>query len=419
MASEPDLALDIPEPPLFSVSSAASVRRNCFDIFSASAPSAWRCGTEGSIRLGNGSQATCGVAFLNKPFFQFPGLTAGRAVFMYGPYGDSCIVQGTKDTTGSIPLPAYTATFADGFSPVLSLEKPMLRAEKDGSGIARSEAALSGSGKGSESVFVDAAHAAPSPGITGNLRLDRAWGTIRVPAATDSRQAGFSQANALAAIAPFPPPAGFTPPNVSPSFNGSSYGFAMRGGAPINLDYLPVADKLWLEAAYDKEAAGDAAGGNFTNAYGPVSQPRAMESRFGADNYYPGWNPQINAGCVFAGSGKCGQQWGWDITGADKNYWLPILNSTIFGSSIEIRHQAGAPGTSVSLTRGANAPIAPNIFNSPLGAFDIGAEYLYAHLSQQQLASPGLGPGATVSGLPAFGPNTELYDGHLRVQSGY
>lgn len=376
------------------------------------------CAALGS-RLSRGSKATCEVASLNSLFFQFPGLTASPALVTAGLYGDLCVDQGTQGPTGPVPSLAYTATFGDGFSPVISLAKPLLAdREKGGSRVARTEAAPSASGKGIETVFEGATRGTQTTGITGNLRLDPAWGTVRVQVATDSQQAGISQPGALAAIAPFPPPAGFTPPKAFPSFAGRPYGF----GAPTNLDYLPAADKLWLEAAYDKGATGDAAGSGFTSAHGPVSQPRAMESRFGADSYYPGWNPKINLGCVFAGSGKCEQQWGWDITGADKNYWLPILNSTIFGSSLEIRHQAGAEGASDSLTKGANhsqAPIAPQLFNSPLEAFDIGAEYMYAHLSKPRPTGPGLGPGATAGGLLSFGPNAELYGGHLRVQSGY
>jgi hypothetical protein len=418
---EPDSPPDIPGS-LVSMAPAASVHRDCADIFPASAQSGVPCGKNEGFRLGNGSKPTCGIAFFNNPFFQFPGLTAGRAAFISGPDSDSCIDLSTEGPSVPVPLLAYTATFGDGFSPVLSLETRLLRGEKAGSRIATAEAAPSVSGKGTESYFLDAGPGAQTSGITGNLRLDPAWGTVRVPVVTDGQQAGFSQPGALAAIAPFPPPAGFTPPKAFPSFGSRPYGFAMRGGAPTDLDYLPVADKLWLEAAYDKGGMSDAEDRSFTNAHGPARQPRAMESRFGADSYYPGWNPQINSGCVLAGSGKCEQQWGWDITGADKNYWLPILNSTIFGSSLEIRHQAGTAGSSESVTRGAahsEAPIAPPLFNSPLEAFDIGAEYMYAHLSQTRPISPGLGPDATAGGLPAFGPNTELYDGHLRVQSGY
>src|SRR5262249_53732743 len=135
-------------------------------------------------------------------------------------------------------------------------------------------------------------------------------------------------------------------------------------------------------------------------------------------------NPQINFNCAFADSSKCEQQSSWDITGAYKNFWLPILNSTPFGSTLEVRNRAEASSDSSGTAGRANrkgAVIEPSLFRSPLRGFDIGAEYMYAHVSQSRPADPAMENenDVTAGGLPAFGPSTGVYEGRLRVQRGY
>jgi hypothetical protein len=384
----------------------------CLKVFAVTAQPDERCGKP--FRAGGGAQATCIIAFPENPYFQFASLPAGRAFAASGLCGHACASEITQGPRTPLPLLAYSAASGNGVALSLEVSLPGVQAAQR---IAPAQAAPAGDRKSSGSASEDGTEASQTSGITGNLRLDPAWGTIRAPLVAPPSQAGFTQAGALAAIAPLPPPAGFAPPSAAPSANSSAYAF----GASMNVDYLPAADKLWLEAAYDQGGGGSPSGG-VPKGQSPASEPRAIDPQLRSGGYYAGWNPQINSSCAFAGAGKCEQPRGWDIAGAAKNYWLPIFNSTIFGSSLEIRRQAEAPGSSVSPPAGASPPdahIAPQLFSSPLGAFDFGAEYMYAHMSQTQ--PPGLrpGPGTTVSGLRAFGPASEFYGGHLRVQGGY
>jgi hypothetical protein len=248
--------------------------------------------------------------------------------------------------------------------------------------------------------------------IIGNLRLEQPSGSANVPGIGHSQQA------TLATIAPFLSTPGFTPPYAFPTLTGSSYGFAMQGGVQSNLDYLSPGDKLWLQAAYEKAPSSYVA----DNIYGSAGQNFTLGSKSRPDPHGAGWNPHINFNCIFADSSKCDQQSSWDITGAYKNYWLPILNSTPFGSTLEVRNRAEASSDSAGTAKSANlkeAVIEPSLFRSPLRGFDIGAEYMYAHVSQSRPADPAMENDATAGGLPAFGPSTGLYEGRLRVQRGY
>ncbi len=296
--------------------------------------------------LGNTFNTTAGTSasrettIINKAFVQFAGLTAGRAQSMFDFYADAYNYGFLRGSNATTTLLAYTATFGDGFSATLSFEDQPDRRAAIGSTIASTTAALITIGGVSATSFQGQPGGSRVPDIVGNLRLDQPWGAVQLSAATHQVRASLFQAGALA-----PPPVttpGFTPAFVFPALISNSYGFAVQGGVQLNADYLSPGDKFWLQAAYEKGAFGYIAGNNRAFDFGAVNQNRFPGSGFTPLNYGPGWNSQINSDCVFTGSGACEQQSGWNITGAYKHYWLPILSSAVFGSYLEVHYPANA-----------------------------------------------------------------------------
>src|ERR1700730_2277576 len=207
-----------------------------------------------------------------------------------------------------------------------------------------------------------------------------------------------------------------------PALTSNSFGFAVQGGVQLNADYLSPGDKLWLQAAYEKGAFSYIAGNNLAYSYGSVNQNRFPGSGGTPLDYGDGWNPQINSDCVFTDSGACEQQWGWDITGAYKHYWLPILSSAVYGSYLEVHYPANALagfGGAVGVSNLKETRIGTNLVWTPLKGFDIGAEFMYVHLNEPRPA--GLAPDSTLTatGLPAFQSNNNQYEGRLRVQRAF
>jgi len=414
---KPDLFYGIAGPP-FNLNVKVNIASG---IRSFVSPSSHRDGPgkqRNTLYPGTRSTGQGQTAIGDEAFIQFAGLTSGRAQFMFDSYADANDSENLRGPGAIVGLFAYTATFGDAFSSILCLEAALFRSETCGRGIV-------------VPFGVDGVVVTSSPGkpvgtriseIVGNLRLDQPWEGVRLSGTTHPQQTSDVQASSLAPIAPFPSPLGFTPPYALPALTSSPHGLALQDSVQANLDYLSPGDKLWLQAAYEKGAAGDAAGNGFANANSSGSQSLTPGSKFAADAYSAGWYPQVNFNCVFARSSKCEQQWSWDIAGAYKNYWLPILNSTPFGSTLEVRKQADAPnghGSTAGAPNLKDASIEPGLFRSPLRGFDIGAEYMYAHLSKTRPAEPALDSGVTASGLPAFGPSTEVYEGRLRVQHGF
>ncbi|MGB6373121.1 MAG: porin [Methylocella sp.] len=378
-------------------------------------------GSNGSAALGGlgqqldtfnttaGTGASRAATVLNKAFIQFAGLTAGRAQSMFDFSADAYNYPGLRGSNATVVLFAYTATFGNGFSGTISFEdQPDRRAA-----IASTPAAPITIGGVSATSFQGLPAGSRAPEIVGNLRLDQPWGAVQLSAAAHQLSDSLFAMTALTA-----PPGAY----AFPALTSNSFGFAVQGGVHLNAGYLSPGDKLWLQAAYEKGAFGYVAGNNPAYSYGPVNQNRFPGSGDTPLDYGDGRNPRINSGCVFTGSGPCEQQWGWDITGAYKHYWLPILSSAVYGSYLEVHYPANALngfGGAAGDSNLKQARIGSNLVWPPLKGFDIGAEFMYVHLNQTRPTGLAPDPALTTNGLPAFQPNTKIYEGRLRVQRAF
>jgi Porin subfamily len=313
---------------------------------------------------------------------------------MFDFYADADNYHNLRGSNATVSLFAYTATFGNGFSATLSLEdQPDRRAA-----IASTTAAPIPLGGVSATSFQGQPAGSRVPEIVGNLRLDQPWGAVQLSAAAHQLRDSLFALTALT-----------TPPTTFafPALTSNSFGFAVQGGVQLNADYLSPGDKLWLQAAYEKGAFGYIAGSNYGFSYGSVSQNRFPGSGGTPLDDGDGWNPQINSDCVFTASGICEQQWGWDITGAYKHYWLPILSSAIYGSYLEVHYPADA-------LAGFGGGVGTNLVWTPLKGFDLGAESMYVHLKTRPV---GLASDKTLTanGLPASQPNHNQSEGRLRI----
>jgi hypothetical protein len=382
-------------------------------------------GSNGSAALGSlgqqlntfnttaGSSASRVTTVLNKAFIQFAGLTAGQAQSMFDFYADAYNYHSLRGSNATVALLAYTATFGNGFSATFSFEDQPDRRAAVGSTIASTSLAPITIGGVSATSFQGQPAGSRVPEIVGNLRLDQPWGAVQLSAAAHQLRDSLFAMTALT-----------TPPGAYafPALTSNSFGFAVQGGVQLNADYLSPGDKLWLQAAYEKGAFSYIAGNNLAYSYGSVNQNRFPGSGDTPLDYGDGWNPQINSDCVFTGSGACEQQWGWDITGAYKHYWLPILSSAVYGSYLEVHYPANALagfGGAVGVSNLKEARIGTNLVWTPLRGFDIGAEFMYVHLNQTRPV--GLAPDSTLTaaGLPAFQSNNTQYEGRLRIQRAF
>ena len=381
--------------------------------------------------LGNTFNTTAGsssqreTTIVNKAFIQFAGLTAGYAQSMFDFYADAYNYNNLRGSNATTSLIAYTATFDNGFSATLSAEDQASRRAAIGSTIAGTATAAGGTvpvtiNGISATSFQAQPAGARVPDVVGNLRYDQPWGAVQLTAAAHQVRASLFEASAL--TTPAATVAGSTPAYAFPALTSNSYGFAIQGGVQLNADYLSPGDKLWLQAAYEKGAFGYIAGNNLGFNYGAVNQNRYAGSGFTPSDYSAGWNAQPNSDCVFTGSGACEEQSGFDITGAYKHYWIPTLSSGIYGSYMQVNYPGDALagfGGGVGISNIKEARVGSNLVWTPLKGFDIGAEFMYVHVNQTRPAALAPDFVLNAAGLPSFQPNTNQYEGRLRVQRAF
>ena len=151
---------------------------------------------------------------------------------------------------------------------------------------------------------------------------------------------------------------------------------------------------------------------------------------FTPTDFSAGWNAQPGSDCVFTsttfnavnGSVSCQQQWGWDITGAYKHYWIPTLASAVYGSYMEVHYPGDALagfGGAVGVANIKEGRIGTNLVWTPLKGFDIGAEFSYVHEYQTRPAGLASNTVLEAAGLPAFQSNANQYEGRLRIQRAF
>ena len=366
---------------------------------------------QGIVNTTAGTSVARETTIVNKAFIQFAGLTAGRAQSLFDFYADAYNYANLRGSNATVALLAYTATFGNGFSASLSFEDQASRRAAVGSTIASTgTVTVNGISAGS---FQGTPAGTRVPDIVGNVRLDQPWGAVQVSAAAHQVRASLFASGALA-----------TPATAYsfPALASNSYGFAVQGGVQLNADVIAPGDKLWLQAAYEQGAFGYIAGNNLSFSYGAVGGNRFYGDGITPQDYSFGWNPQINYDCVFTASGSCEQQTGWAFVGAYKHYWIPNVSSAIFGSYLQVNYSGNALagfGGAVGVANLKEARIGTNLVWTPLKGFDIGAEFIYAHLNQSRPV--GLASDATLSanGLPTFLPNANQYEGRVRLQRAF
>ena len=261
---------------------------------------------------------------VDKAFIQFAGLTAGRASSFFDFYAHDFEFYGATagSDNSSTNLLAYTATFGNGLSATLSVEDPV---------FARSPVfAPTGSTPPVSPVYVGYANGVPSrygnvdsvqrtrlPDFVGALRVDQAWGSAQLSAATHEINVG----NLSTATA-----AGVGGVLTGIPHTNAAQGWAVQGGLKINAPAIGAGDALYLQGAY-------ANGAQMYIGYCMIAGCYAQSNS--------GWDGQkFNQPFVDATinpyTGQLQTSAGFSTVASYLHYWSPEWRSALFGSYGEL-----------------------------------------------------------------------------------
>ncbi len=198
---------------------------------------------------------------VDKAFIQFAGLTAGRASSFFDFYAHDFEFAGASagSDVASTNLLAYTATFGNGLSATLSVEDPIYRRTPIFSPY--SVGVATNGGIGGVAVlavtnqptpvfityntrglptgygYVDTIQRTRLPDFVGALRLDQAWGSAQLTAATHELNVGNESQASGQPIAPI-------------AHARNTQGWAVQGGLKVNAPFIAPGDALYLQGAY-------------------------------------------------------------------------------------------------------------------------------------------------------------------------
>jgi len=281
---------------------------------------------------------------IDKAFIQFAGLTAGRAASFFDFYAhDFEFIGGTSGSdTYSTNLLAYTASFGNGLSATISAEDPTFRRYPtfgSGSNTSAAPTAFSSAfapfGTGTflapivvgtnQVAYVDVTQKERVPDIVGALRLDQAWGSVQLSAASHEINGG--NASFLSTTNT----GGLTVASAGRA--PTTYGWAVQGGAKVNLPFIAPGDAFYLQGAYSEGANAYTGLANYTYPYDAQSAGAYSGASFVTYN---------NDAVINPATGKYTLAQSFTVVASYLHYWTPEWRSAFYGSYGEVSYSKTA-----------------------------------------------------------------------------
>jgi hypothetical protein len=344
------------------------------------------------------------VAFMDRAFIQFGGLTAGRADSFYDFFSlarynyINNFISSNMGATGQQVL-GYTFQFGNGLSASLSLE--------DGGSREAGAVAASTRTRGRQVVDLNTAGAlfsatngahtvdnggAAMPDIVANVRIDQAWGSAQIMGALHQNRGGY-YGSAIAC--PFG-----TVNTDTCTHAGDKLGWAVGAGVVFNNVFGLQGDSISAQINYGQGAAGYVQRG--TGAYTMFGNGRSLGVGSSVDSVF-GCSATLG-GAATPGCTGLEQMESWGFTVGGEHRWNPQWRTSVYGGLVEHKHSgagrqlicstvaangAGTPlGTDITLLAGGQCNPDFSMWNvgtrtqwNPHPFLDIGVDVMYYHLN--------------------------------------
>ena len=339
--------------------------------------------------VNSGSNA---VAYIDRAFLQFGGLTAGRAVSFFDVYSFSLhsyqtnIIGSDSGGTG-INLFAYTADLGNGFSATGSAEEHTSRSKPVVNTIGTS-GFLNLNNVNNIGTGTSTSQAGQTvPNFVGDIRLDQPWGAAQASIALAKVSAAYYSTSTAAA-------GGGSPLAIGAGAGGlvglghpdDKLGYAATIGTVLNLP-SGRGDTLGIQAVYAKGASAYAGQGQSTFN---VVKGDTIGMGFVTDAVYGGIGSDLELTTA------------WSVTAGVEHYWNPGWRTSLYGGyeNISYNHNATAeicaglaPGGAGAFTNaGGFSPancspdfsfwqIGSRTVWTPVSGLELGLDVLYNHIN--------------------------------------
>ncbi|AMN39523.1 porin [Rhodoplanes sp. Z2-YC6860] len=382
--------------------------------------------------VNSGSNA---VAYIDRAFLQFGGLTAGRAVSFFDVYSFSLhsfqtnIIGSDSGGTG-INLLAYTADLGNGLSATLSAEehdsrsKPVVNTIGTAGFLNLNNNAGGAPGNLGTGTFSSQA-GQTLPNLVGAVRLDQPWGLVQGSVALAKVSSAYYSTGTAAA---------------------AGGGALAIGGGAGGLERLGHPDdKLGYAAGFGTvlnlpTAKGDTFGAQFTYSKGASAYAGQGQGTF---NIRRGNELGIGfvTDAVYGGVGSpLSLTDAWSVTAGVEHYWNPKWRTSLYGGYERVSYNDAATsalcsglatgGAGSAATGGGFTPtncspdfsfwqVGSRTVWSPVSSLDIGLDILYNHVNTAFAGAAAVSANGSVpSGLFTVASQGVL-SGALRIQRNF
>ena len=292
--------------------------------------------------------------YANRGFIQIAGFTFGKATSFFDIFPNASFAYNAGNNwsgdsgDGGVILMSYTAQFGNGFSGTIAIEQQ--RRHATAYLVGATGLFLSPFAPGA--VPLSNNHGGPTgtyPDIVANLRLDQSWGTWIVAGALHNISGGYYGPTLATATEAFGHP-------------DDEWGWAATTGFIWNLPFITPGDRFSVQAVYSEGATGyhmqtRGAGGNPLFFSG-----QNVAFGFITDAVFSG-NPLVN---TFEKTTV------WSVAGAFEHLWTPALKTSVYGSYIDVSHNATATAT-ICLGQAVNPSFSITLCDPDWTAWTVGS----------------------------------------------
>ncbi len=382
--------------------------------------------------VNSGSNA---VAYIDRAFLQFGGLTAGRTVSIFDTYSFSLhsyqtnVIGSDSGGTG-INLVAYTADLGGGWSASVSAEDRTSRSKPIANTIGTAGFFNlnnnAGGAPGNLGTGTFSSQAGQTlPNFVAGLRLDQPWGLVQGSVALAKVSSAYYSTGTAAAAG-----------------GGAS---AIGGGAGGLESLGHPDDKLGYAAAFGTvlnlpTAKGDTFGAQFTYSKGASAYAGQGQGTFNVRR-----GNKIAVGfvtdAVYAGVGsplELTEE--WSVTAGVEHWWNPKWRTSLYGGYEKISYNQGATsaicaglapgGAGSSASAGGFTPsncspdfsfwqVGSRTVWSPTSGLDIGLDVLYNHVDTAFSGPVTVAANGTVPGGAFNATGQGVLSGALRIQRNF
>ena len=353
------------------------------------------------------------AVYMTRGFIQIAGFTFGKATSFFDimpgasfAYNAGMLHHPDTGDAGQM-LAAYTAQFGNGWSATIAAEQSRRAATVYG-GDATGDFALGALPVANNWSSGATIGNSAFPDIVGNIRVDQAWGSWLVAGALHDASGGYY---------------GTTSGTGHP---GNRLGWAVTTGFILNLPFITPGDRFAAQVQYGEGAIRytsiTPSGGGIVGWNGGIG--------------YGWWSDSVYGGTATTGLNSVELTTSWSFSAAFEHLWTPALRTSIYGSYVDVSHNANArtiicgSGTAATsgVVFGANCDPDFSMWNigsrtqwEPVRGLLIGVDVIYQHLNSAAACSGGNCAVTTVTagnGLAAGTYNTSnqsAWTGTFRV----